>query len=417
MTTDDQPPLPYCLVELVPGSRVQREPAFVPGLPVVGNGPPGTFVTFAGGRRVPLPTDRIVLAEDAAGAARVGFGGMRFVGVENGQLCFRRVRELHPEHQLSPERRRRMTLEPAMVTAVFMEGRLVWGRPRRLPDLPPVPAEGLAPDGRARGGDGGASEDAGNAGAPVGDPPPFRVERPAGKSPFLITCDHAGRRLPARLGTLGLSERDLDRHIAWDLGVAGVARQLADQLDAVAILQTYSRLAIDANRPPGSPESILATSDGTAIPGNQGISTAEAERRAREIFHPYHDRIRAELDQRLRAGRNTLLVSLHSFTPALGDGRARIWQVGVLHLRDTRLAHLLLDLLRQQPDLVVGDNEPYAASDATDYSIVEHGERRGLLHVEIELRQDLIADEPAQATWATRLAPLLRAAHQRLIPE
>ena len=128
MTTDDPPP-PFCLVELVPGSRIHKQPPFVPGLPVLHNGPPGTFVGFLGGRKVPLPTDQIVLAEDGSGAARVGFGGMRFEGLEQGLLVFRRVRELHPEHQLSPERGRRMTLEPGMVTAVFMEGRLVWGRP------------------------------------------------------------------------------------------------------------------------------------------------------------------------------------------------------------------------------------------------------------------------------------------------
>jgi hypothetical protein len=132
MTTDDSPP-PFCLVEFVPGSRIHKEPSFVPGLPVLHNGPPGTFVGLAGGGRVPLPTDQIVLAEDAAGAARVGFGGMRFEAVEGGLLVFRRVREIQPEHALSPERGRRMTLEPKLVTAVFMEGRLVWGRPVRPP--------------------------------------------------------------------------------------------------------------------------------------------------------------------------------------------------------------------------------------------------------------------------------------------
>jgi predicted N-formylglutamate amidohydrolase len=253
--------------------------------------------------------------------------------------------------------------------------------------------------------------------APAGeDPPAFVVERPSGASAFLITCDHAGRRLPARLGTLGLSEADLGRHIAWDIGVAGLARQLAARLDAVAILQTYSRLAIDANRPPGSPDSIVGRSDGTPIPGNQDVSAGEAERRAREIFHPYHDRIRRELDERRQAGRDTVLVCLHSFTPALGDGKARIWHAGVLHLRDTRLAHPLLELLRAEPGLVVGDNQPYAASDATDYSLVEHGEGRGLLHVELEVRQDLILDEAGQIAWAERLAPLLQRAHARTFP-
>jgi hypothetical protein len=133
MTADKDAPV-FCAVEFVPGSRVYREPPsekplFGPGLPIVQNGPPGTFVTFADGRRVPLPTDQVVSAEDRDGAARVGFGGMRFDGVEAGLLTFRRVRDLLAEHELSPERGRRMTLEPGMVAAVFMEGRLAWGRP------------------------------------------------------------------------------------------------------------------------------------------------------------------------------------------------------------------------------------------------------------------------------------------------
>ena len=128
MTTSERASA-FCVVEFVPGSHVDTERAFVPGLPIVQNGPPGTFVTFPDGRRVPLPTDQIVLAEDNGGAARVGFGGMRFDGIEEGLLVFRRVRDLLAEHELSPERGRRMTLEPKMIAAVFMEGRLAWGRP------------------------------------------------------------------------------------------------------------------------------------------------------------------------------------------------------------------------------------------------------------------------------------------------
>ncbi len=131
MTTQNFDGTPaFCVVEFVRGSRIEREPPFVTGLPVFQNGPPGTFVTFEGGRRVPLPTDQIVSADDATGAARVAFGGMRFDGVEGGLLTFRRIRDLRAEHELSPERGRRMTLAPALVAAVFMEGRLAWGRPR-----------------------------------------------------------------------------------------------------------------------------------------------------------------------------------------------------------------------------------------------------------------------------------------------
>jgi predicted N-formylglutamate amidohydrolase len=248
-----------------------------------------------------------------------------------------------------------------------------------------------------------------------GDPAAFRVERPAGASPFLITCDHASRRLPRRLGKLGLSEEDLGRHIALDIGIGGVARQLSEQLDAFLILQSYSRLVIDANRPPGAADSIVGWSDDTPIPGNQGLSAAEVEKRARETFYPYHDRIRRELDERAKAGRTTVLVALHSFTSSLG-GRPRRWHVGVLYHRDARLGHLLLELLRHEPGLVVGDNEPYAATDETDYTLVVHGERRGLPHVELELRQDLIADEGGQAAWAARLATLLRRAYEIMFP-
>jgi predicted N-formylglutamate amidohydrolase len=243
----------------------------------------------------------------------------------------------------------------------------------------------------------------------------FSVERPSGTSPYLITCDHASRQVPSRLGTLGLSEEDLARHIAWDIGIAGVGRQLAAGLDACVILQSYSRLVIDVNRPPGAPDSIVSRCDGTTIPGNQDLSSLEVARRTREIFAPYHDRIRHEIDDRLRAGRATVLVSLHSFTPTLG-GRSRPWHVGVLYQRHVELSHLLLALLRDQPDLVVGDNEPYAASDETDYTIVVHGERRGLPHVELELRQDLIADAAGQGAWAARLVTLLRRAYAIMFP-
>ncbi len=249
----------------------------------------------------------------------------------------------------------------------------------------------------------------------AGDPPPFCVERAAGTSPFVVVCDHAGRALPARLGDLGVAAADLERHIAWDIGIAEVGRKLAARLDAFLITQTYSRLVIDANRPLGSPQSIVTISENTRIPGNEGISEEAAAQRANAIFHPYHERIREELDRRAAQGQPTVLVTLHSFTPVFLT-RSRSWHAGVLYNRDARLAHVLLDLLRGEPELVVGDNEPYAASEATDYALVEHGERRGLLNVEIEIRQDLIDHERGQAAWAERLARLLERAPSIMRP-
>ena len=197
------------------------------------------------------------------------------------------------------------------------------------------------------------------------------------------------------LGDLGLPKSELTRHIAWDIGIAGVAEALSKHLDAHLIAQRYSRLVIDCNRPPAAPSSIPRISEATTIPGNEGLSREAAAARRRAIFDPYHRRIDEIIDQRLRERRPTVLVSLHSFTPVYA-GIARPWHIGTLYHRDTRLPPLLLKLLRGEADLVVGDNEPYAVSDETDYTIPVHGEARGLMNSGIEIRQDLIADQAGQ---------------------
>jgi predicted N-formylglutamate amidohydrolase len=245
--------------------------------------------------------------------------------------------------------------------------------------------------------------------------PPFAETAGSDRSPYLVTCDHAGRALPRELATLGLSPAELDTHIAWDIGAAGVASRLGAELGAFVILQPYSRLVIDCNRPLGVASSIVRESEGTVIPGNQQVSEADAERRAVAIFHPYHARIRRELERRDARGLPTILVAVHSFTPVF-MGAARPWHVAVLYQRDRRLGRALLERLAADPALVVGDNEPYAVSDETDYGIVEYGERGGHPHVELEIRQDLIADEAAQAAWAVRLARLLRQAASAIAP-
>ncbi len=238
------------------------------------------------------------------------------------------------------------------------------------------------------------------------EPPPVTVYNEAGASPFLLVADHAGNLLPRALGRLGLAEAELARHIAFDIGIAGVARRLSDALDAVLIRQNYSRLVIDCNRPLDAPSSIAAISERTPIPGNVGVSDTARAARAREIFSPYHARITAELDRRAAAGRATALIALHSFTPVF-TGIARPWHAAVLYHRDPRLARRLKPLLEADGEFTVGDNEPYSVSDATDYTIPVHGERRRLPHVLIEIRQDLIAHEEGQRAWAERLARLL----------
>jgi predicted N-formylglutamate amidohydrolase len=242
------------------------------------------------------------------------------------------------------------------------------------------------------------------------EPDPVMLENEAGGSVFFLTCDHAGRAIPRRLGSLGLPEGELARHIAWDIGIDAVGRRLSHLLDAPVVLQTYSRLVIDCNRDPKVPSSIPEISETTEIPGNRGLTKAERAARLDAIFRPYHNMISAALDSRAAASRASVLVALHSFTPVF-KGVWRPWHVAVLFNRDSRLAHPLAELLRAEGGLTVGENEPYRVTDLTDYTVPVHGERRGLPHVEIEIRQDLITEPAGRWQWAERLARLLPAAY------
>lgn len=246
------------------------------------------------------------------------------------------------------------------------------------------------------------------------EPAPFAVAGRDGRSPFVVICDHAGRRLPRRLGTLGLSPHELVNHIAWDIGAGHVAKALASSLGAFIAWQPYSRLVIDCNRPLGADDSIVAHTERTFVPGNENLQQQDSDARAREIFVPYHEQIRTELDRRGVDRLPSILVSVHSFTPVFLDV-VRPWHIGVLFNQDKRLAEPLLHLLREERALVVGCNEPYAASEISDFSIVHHGEKRGIPVVEIEIRQDLIANEAGQLAWTERLARLLVLAARPLL--
>jgi predicted N-formylglutamate amidohydrolase len=239
------------------------------------------------------------------------------------------------------------------------------------------------------------------------EPPPYLEERIDGRSTFFITVDHASAYIPRRLHGLGVPAHELERHIAWDIGALGVARRVSALLDAALIAQNYSRLVIDSNRDPRVGTSICSVSEHTPIPGNVGLSAADAELRRAEIFEPYHTRIRALLDERERARRPTILIAQHSMTNVY-KGNKRSMHAAVLYNRDRRFAEIVLERLRREPGLVIGDNQPYFVSDETDYTIPVHGEARKLPHVEIEIRQDLIADERGQIEWAARVARTLQ---------
>jgi predicted N-formylglutamate amidohydrolase len=237
-------------------------------------------------------------------------------------------------------------------------------------------------------------------------PPAVTVVNEAGASPILLVCEHASNFIPPAYGKLGLPPEELDRHIAWDIGAAELARELSARLDAPLFLSGYSRLLIDCNRPPGSATSIPERSEATDIPGNRGIDAAERARREAAFFTPFHSRIAAALDARQAAGRPTRVIGIHSFTPVF-LGVPRIWEMGVLYARAERFAGSLIAGLRAaDPSLTIGDNEPYRIEPEMDHTVPVHGDARGLEAVLVEVRQDLL--QAGVERWAALLARVLR---------
>jgi predicted N-formylglutamate amidohydrolase len=238
-----------------------------------------------------------------------------------------------------------------------------------------------------------------------GDPAPVCVVKPGGRADLLFVGDHAGNAIPRGLGDLGLSAIDRRRHIAWDIGVRSLGSRMAEILGATFVHQHFSRLVIDCNRDPHSAAAILSVSDATPVPGNLRLDEEGREQRRLAIHAPYHERIGTEIAIRKgRAGAGPMVVALHSFTPTLGVEERRPWHVGVLHdAGDTRASHVMLTCLTREKDLTVGDNEPYRM-DATDYTIPRHAYPSGLSYLELEFRQDLLADADAVQSWAVRCA-------------
>lgn len=233
-----------------------------------------------------------------------------------------------------------------------------------------------------------------------------RILRPRGSSRFVLLCDHATNHVPAELDGLGLPSSELARHIAWDIGAAGVAEALSELFDAPAILCNVSRLVIDCNRQLTAPDLIPEVSDGTLVPGNRDLDERVKMARIQRWFHPYHDAVEAVLLEREARGVESIPISVHSMTPSLG-GKSRPWQIALSSYLDRRLTDPVLAALRRPGDVVVGDNEPYALEPEVDYSIPVHALTRGLPHLQVEFRQDEIADAAGQARWARRFAEAL----------
>jgi len=233
-----------------------------------------------------------------------------------------------------------------------------------------------------------------------------RVLRPQGSGRFVLFCDHASNYVPAELRDLGLPAPEIARHIAWDIGAAGVTEALSEILDAPAILCGTSRLVIDCNRQLHASDLIPERSDATVIPGNRNLSEDAKAARIERWFHPYHDAVESVLLEREARGVQSVAVSIHSMAPSLA-GQARPWKIALSSHLDRRLVDPLLAALRLPGDAPVGDNQPYDLDPEVDYSIPFHAMRRGLQHLQVEFRQDEIADASGQRRWALRFAHAL----------
>lgn len=234
------------------------------------------------------------------------------------------------------------------------------------------------------------------------DLPAARVENPQGRGKCVIVCDHASNRVPKSLSNLGLKKADLQKHIAWDPGTEDIGRYLSQALDSVAVLASYSRLVVDLNRGEDHKECMRDTSDHIRIPGNIRLTAAERQQRLDEIFWPYHDRIEKELKRHTAKGAAPVLISIHSFTPKM-DGFRRPWHIGVLWNREEKIARKLVrELRRNNPNLVIGENEPYSLKEANfmKNTISTHAESRGLPYVILEFRQDLVDTKKKAQKWA-----------------
>ena len=248
----------------------------------------------------------------------------------------------------------------------------------------------------------------------AGDPSPVEMVGGHKRGSVVLTCEHGGRAIPRALGESAPPAPEMARHIAWDLGAEATARQVAEQLGAPLVIQRYSRLVIDSNRPRHAPDLAPSTSDGTEVPFNRTLDEAGIEARWQAIHAPFHRAVARLLDD--RASRPTALVAIHSFTPRLRGGAARPWHVGLLARADTALAEVLAEALgHHAPDALVTFNQPYRIEDDSDYTIPVHGEARGLPHVLVEIRNDLIREPEGAARWGMLLARSIADALPRVL--
>ncbi|MAR87966.1 MAG: hypothetical protein CMM17_06680 [Rhodospirillaceae bacterium] len=231
------------------------------------------------------------------------------------------------------------------------------------------------------------------------DPAPFSIFNADSSSNLLFTSDHNGSAIPTKLKNLGVPLNELRRHVAYDIGIDAVAHALSARFNATLIVANYSRLVIDCNRHPGSAGSIPSVSDNTVVPGNKNLSDDDIKSREDEIFDAYHSSVGNRISIMRSENKNPILISLHSFTPVIG-GQFRPWEIGILFKDDERLSAPLINKLREQKDLNIGDNKPYSGSEPAGYTVDYHVEPLSLPSVAVEFRQDLIEFETGAVRWA-----------------
>jgi predicted N-formylglutamate amidohydrolase len=241
---------------------------------------------------------------------------------------------------------------------------------------------------------------------------PFEVIEGDRSLGIVLLADHARRALPEEYGDLGLPPAEFQRHIAYDIGVEAVTRRLAELTGAPAVIAGFSRLLIDPNRGEDDPTLIRQLYDGTVVPGNYPMAPQERERRLDRFYRPYHEAVGAMVASVAEAsGAAPFIFSVHSFTPVM-QGRARPWHAGVLWDLDDRVARPLIEMLAEDPQIVVGDNEPYDGALRGD-TMYSHAIVNGFAHALLEIRQDLIADDAGADAWAARVAPIVDAINRR----
>lgn len=236
---------------------------------------------------------------------------------------------------------------------------------------------------------------------------PFDIVNPHGKTAMVIVCDHASNAVPPEIGDLGVAPQDMQRHIAWDIGSLPIATHLSEIFDAPAVLCGTSRLVIDCNRKLHDPTLIPTTSDGTVIPGNDGLTAEARLHRIDAYFHSYHAACRQMIADRLDKGQRPLFLSIHSMTDRINGGY-RPWEISLSSNEDRKATDPVLSALKRVPGLVVGDNEPYDMDPVADYSTPEHALKRGLDYLQVEFRQDLVATAEGQERFAEVFAQAIR---------